>query len=85
MSDHGLTIEWSDGLRESYQLISQGDYGTNRTYVDKRGGIWKFNVHLQGNVSMKNTKNGNTIFKPFERLLQELILHQVISHKHKPP
>lgn len=64
MSDHGLTIEWSDGVKESYQLISQGDDGITRTYADKRGGIWKFNLHLQGNVSMTNTKNGNTIFKP---------------------
>ena len=60
---NGLRVEWSDGLIESYELVSQSDE-VSRTYVDKRGGVWEFLLHPQGNVSLTNKKNGNRIFKP---------------------
>lgn len=62
-SQNGLRIEWSDGLTETYKLISQKDL-TSKTYVDKRGGVWEFTLYAQGNVSLENKKNGNTIWKP---------------------
>ena len=64
MSKNELMIEWSDGVSESYKLISEEHHGTQKTYVDKRGGIWEFILYPQGNVSLTNVKNGNRIFKP---------------------
>ena len=58
-----LRIEWSDGLVESYNLVSKTDE-TKKAYVDRRGGVWEFLLYPQGNVSLTNKKNGNTIFKP---------------------
>ena len=63
LSSNGLRIEWSDGLIESYKLISQAGFHY-RTYVDKRGGVWDFMIHPQGNYSLTNSKNGNRIWKP---------------------
>ena len=62
-SNNGLRIEWSDGLMETYKLISQKD-NTSKTYVDTRGGIWEWTLHIQGNQSLVNKKNGNSIWKP---------------------
>ena len=62
-SQNGLRIEWSDGLTETYKLISQKDL-TSKTYADKRGGVWEYTLYAQGNVSLENKKNGNTIWKP---------------------
>ena len=58
-----LTVKWSDGLVESYSLASQNGH-TKKTYVDKRGGVWEFLLYPQGNISLTNKKNGNSIFKP---------------------
>ena len=62
-SKNGLRIEWSDGLVESYKLISKRDFG-GKTYLDKRGGVWQYLLYAQGNQSLTNEKNGNRIFKP---------------------
>ena len=64
MSKKGLKIVWSDGVSESYQLMSEETHGTQKTYVDKRGGIWEFILYPQGNVSLTNVNNGNRIYKP---------------------
>ena len=64
MSKKGLKIVWSDGVSESYKLMSGENHGTQKTYVDKRGGIWEFILYPQGNVSLTNVNNGNRIFKP---------------------
>ncbi len=58
-----LTVKWMDGLVESYNLVSKTDE-TKKAYVDRRGGVWEFLLYPQGNVSLTNNKNGNTIFKP---------------------
>ena len=58
-----LRVEWSDGLVESYDLVSKIDE-TRKIYVDKRGGVWEYLLFPQGNVSLTNKKNGNNIFKP---------------------
>ena len=58
-----LMVKWSDGLVESYDLVSQVDE-TKKTYVDKRGGLWEFWLYPQGNLSLTNKSNGNSIFKP---------------------
>jgi len=62
-TDDSLTIEWSDGLKESYSLVSQQDF-SSKTYQDSRGGIWEWNLHPQGNISLTNPANGNRISKP---------------------
>ena len=64
MSKKGLKIVWSDGVSESYQLMPEENHGTQKTYVDKRGGIREFILYHQGNVSLTNVSNGNRIFKP---------------------
>ncbi|QNI54613.1 putative conserved secreted protein [Synechococcus sp. BIOS-E4-1] len=63
LTKHELRIEWSDGLTETYKLISAQSIG-DRSYIDKRGGLWHYFLYPQGNQSLKNKKNGNTIFKP---------------------
>ena len=63
MSKKGLKIVWSDGVSESYKLMSEENHGTQKTYVDKRGGI-QIHPYPQGNVSLTNVNNGNRIFKP---------------------
>ena len=62
-TNNSLTIEWSDGLKESYTLASQRDLGF-KTYEDARGGIWEWILHPQGNISLTNPANGNRIVKP---------------------
>ena len=64
-SDHSLLIEWSDGLKESYTLVTQSDL-TDKTYWDVRGGIWKWVLDAQGNISLTNPANGNRILKPLQ-------------------
>jgi len=58
--NNSLVIEWSDGLIESYSLVSQRNLGF-KTYKDTRGGIWEWILHAQGNISLTNPINGNTI------------------------
>jgi len=62
-SKNRLRIEWSDGLVESYELVSQSAL-TIKTYADKRGGLWEYSMGAQGNQFLYNKKNGNAIFKP---------------------
>ena len=62
-SKNGLKIEWSDGVIESYTLISQRDLAS-KTYADRIGGVWEYFLYPQGNQSLTNRKNGNIIFKP---------------------
>ena len=62
-SDNSLQIEWADGLKELYSLVSQRDLA-NRTYQDARGGTWEWVLHVQGNISLTNLANGNHILKP---------------------
>lgn len=64
MTTHNsLAIEWSDGLKESYSLVSQRDLAF-KTFKDERGGIWKWVLHAQGNISLTNAGNGNIILIP---------------------
>lgn len=62
-TNNSLVIEWSDGLIESYSLVSQRNFAL-KTYKDTRGGIWEWILYAQGNISLTNPANGNTISMP---------------------
>ena len=63
ISGKSLSIEWADGLEETYSLVSQKSFA-DRTYRNARGGLWKYLLHPQGNISINNISNDNHIFQP---------------------
>lgn len=63
-SAHGFTINWADGVSQTYQLISQDRYGTQRVYRDPLGGIWDYRLLARGDWVLENPANGNSIHSP---------------------